>query len=102
MAHKINHITKGMLSCVLLVGVVACTSTNHLPTSISKSTQDAEHLHKPSTHPARIAPLADQMRVTLLGTGSPVPSATRFGMSTLVQAGGYNLVFDEGVEVYEP
>ncbi len=36
------------------------------------------------------------MRVTLLGTGSPVPSDTRYGMSTLVQAGGFNLVFDAG------
>ena len=36
------------------------------------------------------------MLVTLLGTGSPVPSATRFGNSTLVQAGGLNLVFDAG------
>lgn len=34
--------------------------------------------------------------VTLLGTGSPVPSAQRFGFSTLVQAGGLNLVFDAG------
>ncbi|MBM7454950.1 ribonuclease Z [Oceanisphaera litoralis] len=34
--------------------------------------------------------------MTLLGTGSPVPSSTRYGMSTLVQAGGLNLVFDAG------
>ncbi|NLG22309.1 MAG: MBL fold metallo-hydrolase [Actinomycetales bacterium] len=38
----------------------------------------------------------DRMEVTLLGTGSPVPSATRFGHSTLVQANGLNLVFDAG------
>lgn len=37
-----------------------------------------------------------EMKVTLLGTGSPVPSAERFGNSTLVQAGGLNLVFDAG------
>ncbi|AVZ40998.1 MBL fold metallo-hydrolase [Dietzia sp. JS16-p6b] len=37
-----------------------------------------------------------EMVVTLLGTGSPVPSAERFGNSTLVQAGGLNLVFDAG------
>lgn len=37
-----------------------------------------------------------EIRVTLLGTGSPVPSATRFGHSTLVQANGLNLVFDAG------
>jgi ribonuclease Z len=39
---------------------------------------------------------ADSMVVTLLGTGDPVLSTTRYGMSTLVQAGGLNLVFDAG------
>ncbi len=37
-----------------------------------------------------------EMTVTLLGTGSPVPSPERFGNSTLVQANGMNLVFDAG------
>ena len=36
------------------------------------------------------------MRVTLLGTGTPVPSPARFGYSTLVEAGGKKLVFDFG------
>jgi ribonuclease Z len=35
-------------------------------------------------------------RVTLLGTGSPVLSLTRFGPSTLVEAGDQTLVFDVG------
>lgn len=34
--------------------------------------------------------------VTLLDTGTPALSATRFGPSTLVQAGGLNLLFDAG------
>lgn len=34
--------------------------------------------------------------VTLLGTGTPAPSATRFGYSTLVEAGDQRLVFDFG------
>jgi len=34
--------------------------------------------------------------VTLLGTGSPDLRMDRFGMSTLVQAGGLNLLFDAG------
>ncbi len=38
----------------------------------------------------------DAMVVTLLGTGSPVPLQDRYGPSTLVQAGGLNLVFDAG------
>ena len=36
------------------------------------------------------------MRVTLLGTGTPVPSPERFGNSTLIEAGGKKLVFDFG------
>ena len=36
------------------------------------------------------------MKVTLLGTGSPLPSATCAGPSTLVQAGGQNVVVDAG------
>lgn len=35
-------------------------------------------------------------RVTLLGTGTPVPSAERFGPSTLIEAGDQKLVFDFG------
>jgi len=47
--------------------------------------------------PAAVAPApANAIVVTLLGTGSPVPLPDRFGMSTLVQAGGMNLVFDAG------
>lgn len=36
------------------------------------------------------------MVVTLLGTGTPGPRSNRFGASTLIQAGGLNLVFDAG------
>ena len=36
------------------------------------------------------------MKVTLLGTGSPLPDADRAGPATLVQAGGLNLLFDCG------
>jgi len=39
---------------------------------------------------------SDEIVVTLLGTGSPEPSSTRFGPATLVQAGGLNLLFDAG------
>jgi len=35
-------------------------------------------------------------RVTLLGTGAPPPSVTRFGPSILVEAGDQTLVFDAG------
>jgi ribonuclease Z len=36
------------------------------------------------------------MKITLLGTGSPLPSATCAGPSTLVQSGGQNIVVDAG------
>ena len=39
---------------------------------------------------------SDTMRVTLLGTGSPVPSITRFSQSTLVEAGDLKFLIDAG------
>ena len=39
---------------------------------------------------------AEEIKVHLLGTGSPVPSIDRFSMSTLVEAGGQRLLFDMG------
>ena len=41
-------------------------------------------------------PLATEIRVTLLGTGSPRPLMDRFGPSILVEAGGEKLIFDVG------
>jgi ribonuclease Z len=38
----------------------------------------------------------DEMRVTLLGTGTPFPSAERFGSAILVQVAGKKLLFDCG------
>lgn len=43
-----------------------------------------------------LAANADSLRVTLLGTGTPVPSPTRFGNATLVEAGDAKLLFDFG------
>ena len=39
---------------------------------------------------------AGDMRVTLLGTGTPILNIDRFGMSTLVEADGQKLLFDAG------
>jgi ribonuclease Z len=39
---------------------------------------------------------AQSIKVTLLGTGGPVPSMERFGPSTLVEAGGQKFLFDCG------
>jgi ribonuclease Z len=40
--------------------------------------------------------IPEGITVTLLGTGSPIPSIDRFGPSTLVEAGGQRLLFDMG------
>lgn len=48
------------------------------------------------TTAATAAPEPGEMAVTLLGTGDPIPSATRNGPSILVEAGGLKLVFDAG------
>ena len=42
------------------------------------------------------AGFSQALTVTLLGTGNPRPTITRFGPSILVQAGGQNLLFDCG------
>ena len=39
---------------------------------------------------------AHEIKVTLLGTGTPVPAMNRFGPSILVQAGGQTVLFDAG------
>jgi ribonuclease Z len=39
---------------------------------------------------------AQDIKVTLLGTGTPVPAMHRFGPSTLVEAGGQRFLFDAG------
>lgn len=42
------------------------------------------------------APTEADLVVTVLGSGTPVPSATQFGPTILVQAAGQNLMFDCG------
>jgi ribonuclease Z len=42
------------------------------------------------------AALAQDMKVTLLGTGSPPPVMNRFGPSILVEAGDKKFLFDVG------
>jgi len=39
---------------------------------------------------------AQDFKVTLLGTGDPIPRTDRFGPATLVEAGGQELLFDVG------
>ena len=39
---------------------------------------------------------AQAIKVTLLGTGTPVPAMNRFGPSILIEAGGQKFLFDAG------
>lgn len=66
-----------LLACIAFAGLTATASMAEEPSNAASAS-------------------ADSMVVTLLGTGDPFPSATRFGPSTLIQAGGLNLVFDAG------
>lgn len=45
---------------------------------------------------AALPAASEEMRVTLLGTGSPVPNPDRYSQSTLVEAGSQKLLFDFG------
>src|SRR5215467_11868512 len=45
---------------------------------------------------ASTAATAQAIKVTLLGTGTPIVNLNRFGMSTLVEAGQQKLLFDAG------
>jgi hypothetical protein len=47
-----------------------------------------------TARPANARNSSDQLKVTLLGTGTPYPSADRFGASILVEADGKKLLFD--------
>lgn len=83
------------ISALLLLGLAACsteTDDQQEPQEVRSTGISVEE----STHPASEAPAEGEMRVTLLGTGSPVPSIERYGNSTLVQANGLDLVFDAG------
>lgn len=76
-SERLHLARRWLLACIAFVGLTATASMAAEP-------------------PKPASASADSMVVTLLGTGDPLPSATRFGMSTLVQAGGLNLVFDAG------
>jgi ribonuclease Z len=45
---------------------------------------------------AASAAVAQEIKVTLLGTGTPIVNINRFGMSTLVEAGSQKFLFDAG------
>ena len=56
----------------------------------------ADPLRAQITAPVSSDTSGTAIRVTLLGTGSPVPALDRFGSATLVEAGTETLLFDAG------
>ncbi|MDE1918767.1 MAG: MBL fold metallo-hydrolase [Sphingomonadales bacterium] len=65
--------------------------------SLASANQSAAQAPTPAPALAKAGQAGSpEMIVTLLGTGTPTLSPVRFGYSTLVQAGGLNLVFDAG------
>lgn len=52
--------------------------------------------HAPALLAQMSEPLPSEIRVTLLGTGTPRPLMDRFGPSILVEAGSEKLIFDVG------
>ncbi|AHD21164.1 ribonuclease Z [Rhodococcus pyridinivorans SB3094] len=85
-----------MGSGVLALVLAGCSTGESAAQETVQETAASDGSASDSAHPAADAPAEGEMRVTLLGTGSPVPSTERYGMSTLVQANGLNLVFDAG------
>ena len=82
-----------LVAGALGVTLAACATSG----AQSLSSSSSGPLSSVATEEPAPTPTGDaEMTVTLLGTGSPVPSAERFGMSTLVQAGGLDLLFDAG------
>ena len=79
----------------LLVGLTGCTSSSGNDDNASGGTGDSGDTTASAS--ATPPPVQEgEMRVTLLGTGSPVLTDERMGNSTLIQAGGLDLVVDAG------
>lgn len=82
-----------------LTGITACTSTGAQEDATATRQISANDLPVnviESTHPAGTPPAEGDLRVTLLGTGSPIPSTERFGFSVLIQAADKNYMVDAG------
>lgn len=77
-------IIQTVLSACAVMCLVACVTS--LPTSATSDKTDGG---------GDVAATADII-VTVLGSGTPAPSATQFGPAILVQAGGQNMLFDCG------
>lgn len=82
-----------------LTGIAACSSTEAQEDATATRQISANDLPVniiESTHPAGTSPAEGDLRVTLLGTGSPIPSTERYGFSVLIQAEDKNYMIDAG------
>lgn len=88
----------GLLGCSC--SSVACATpeegASETTTQAACPASSASALAPATTATAGTSSAQSDFVVTLLGTGSPVPSPDRFGNSTLIEAGGQRLIFDLG------
>ncbi|WP_051353050.1 MBL fold metallo-hydrolase [Thalassobacillus devorans] len=86
---KGSYLKKCMNVCVLLIlaALLTACSSNSSASADNGKQKEAQNNKAESDV---------KMKVTLLGTGSPIPSIKRFGASTLVEVGGEKLLFDAG------
>ena len=79
------------LSCLLLMGALACGQAPADAVSVDEAPSAAASEAPPDTLP-ELGPT--ELRVTFLGTGAPRPSLLRFGPTTLVEAGDRRILVD--------
>lgn len=75
---------------ILFLIVAICTSCNFSPQDASPTSKEHEKSVSNQTKNS------SSIKVTLLGTGSPIISQSRYSATTLVEAGGEKLLFDAG------
>lgn len=80
---KLKALKMSLLSTLVMLSVAACTQQ-----SVEPEVQ-VNSIASSNSAPADIT-------VTILGSGTPIPTADQFGASILVQAGGQDLLFDCG------
>ncbi|HXW27842.1 MAG TPA: MBL fold metallo-hydrolase, partial [Xanthobacteraceae bacterium] len=91
---KLRPVDKEPEETMRTIGKHECVKTTALALGLALAVFSTSVLSQ--TAPSTPLDDSDQLVVTLLGTGTPELVASSFGNSTLVQAGGLNLLFDAG------
>ncbi|MEM8935849.1 MAG: MBL fold metallo-hydrolase [Pseudomonadota bacterium] len=98
MTNALHHLAKPVFSlCVFLL--VACGPSAEGELRDGDDSLIDTHTEDTATEASSIPPDAHEAAdiiVTVLGSGTPVPSATQFGSAVLVQAAGKHFMFDCG------